>query len=132
MKTKRNAAETEQKAKDYVPPSGGEVYLHPTDPALSATERHRQNWYDCIRTGEEGPLDIRLANDQVLRFRCKVLPDGGRLLTYGNVSDLVRHLLGSRRSVDFARGDAADAWCWSPGAVSGGIAALDGSRILPK
>ena len=43
-----------------------------------------------IRSGEEGPLDIRLANDQALRFRCKVLPDGGRLLTYGNIGDLVR------------------------------------------
>ena len=26
----------------------------------------------------------------MIRFRCKALPDGGRLLTYGNVSDLVR------------------------------------------
>ncbi len=41
-----------------------------------------------IRTGEEGPLQIRFANGAVIQFRCKALPDGGRLLTYGNVSEL--------------------------------------------
>jgi hypothetical protein len=36
---------------------------------------------DLIRTGEEGPLPIRLANGEVIQFRCKALPDGRRLLT---------------------------------------------------
>jgi len=45
---------------------------------------------DLIRTGEEGPLQIRVADGAVLQFRCKALPDGGRLLTYGNVSELTR------------------------------------------
>ena len=45
---------------------------------------------DVIRSGEERPLKIRFANGEVVQFRCKALPDGGRLLTYGNVSDLVR------------------------------------------
>jgi diguanylate cyclase (GGDEF)-like protein len=45
---------------------------------------------DLIRTGEEGPLQIRFANGAVIQFRCKALPDGGRLLTYGNVSELAR------------------------------------------
>ncbi len=43
-----------------------------------------------IRAGNERPVDIRLANGDVVRRRCKVLADGGRMLTYGNVSDLVR------------------------------------------
>ena len=43
---------------------------------------------DLIRTGEERPLNIRLSNGEVIQFRCKALPDGGRLLTYGNVSEL--------------------------------------------
>jgi diguanylate cyclase (GGDEF)-like protein len=43
-----------------------------------------------IRSGEERPLNIRLVSGEVIEFRCKALPDGGRLLTYGNVSDLVR------------------------------------------
>jgi diguanylate cyclase (GGDEF)-like protein len=43
-----------------------------------------------VRAGDERPVDIRLANGDVLRSRCKVLDDGGRMVTYGNVSDLVR------------------------------------------
>lgn len=45
---------------------------------------------DLIRTGEERPLQIRFANGAVVQFRCKALPDGGRLLTYGNVSELAQ------------------------------------------
>ena len=43
-----------------------------------------------IQAGDERPVDIRLANGDVVRSRCKVLTDGGRMVTYGNVSDLVR------------------------------------------
>jgi diguanylate cyclase (GGDEF)-like protein len=43
-----------------------------------------------IQAGVEHPVDIRLANGEVVRSRCKVLADGGRMVTYGNVSDLVR------------------------------------------
>jgi len=45
---------------------------------------------NLIRSGEDRPLKIRLASGEVIQFRCKALPDGGRLLTYGNVSDLIR------------------------------------------
>ena len=45
---------------------------------------------NLIRSGEERPLNIRLVSGETIEFRCKALPDGGRLLTYGNVSDLVR------------------------------------------
>jgi len=45
---------------------------------------------ESIRTGRDGALNIRLNTGEVIRFHCKALPDGGRLLTYGNVSDLVR------------------------------------------
>jgi diguanylate cyclase (GGDEF)-like protein len=41
-----------------------------------------------IRSGDEHPISIRLANGEVVQFRCKALPDGGRLLTYGNVTEL--------------------------------------------
>jgi diguanylate cyclase (GGDEF)-like protein len=41
-----------------------------------------------IRTGDERPLSIRLTNGEVIQFRCKALPDGSRLLTYGNISEL--------------------------------------------
>jgi diguanylate cyclase (GGDEF)-like protein len=45
---------------------------------------------DLIRTGAERPLQIRFPNGATIQFRCKALPDGGRILTYGNVSELVR------------------------------------------
>lgn len=45
---------------------------------------------DLIRAGEERPLQIRFPNGAAIQFRCKALPDGGRLLTYGNVSELAR------------------------------------------
>jgi diguanylate cyclase (GGDEF)-like protein len=45
---------------------------------------------DLIQTGEERPLHIRLSNGDVIQFRCKALPDGGRLLTYGNISEIAR------------------------------------------
>ena len=43
---------------------------------------------ELIRAGDDRPLKIRLADGEIVQFRCKALPDGGRLLTYGNVSEL--------------------------------------------
>jgi diguanylate cyclase (GGDEF)-like protein len=34
---------------------------------------------------------LRLASGDVIRFRCKALSDGGRMLSYGDVSDIVRN-----------------------------------------
>jgi diguanylate cyclase (GGDEF)-like protein len=44
-----------------------------------------------VRVGDETPVDLRLADGRVLRFKCKPLPDGGRMLSYVYVTDLVRH-----------------------------------------
>ena len=46
---------------------------------------------EMVRSGDETPLDLRLANGEVIRFKCKALPDGGRMLSYVYVTDLVRH-----------------------------------------
>jgi PAS domain-containing protein len=46
---------------------------------------------EMIRTGDSTPLNINLADGQVLRFICTALPDGGRMLSYTPVTDLVRH-----------------------------------------
>jgi diguanylate cyclase (GGDEF)-like protein len=43
-----------------------------------------------VRAGNETPVDLRLVEGQVIRFQCKVIPDDGRMLTYVDVSDLVR------------------------------------------
>ncbi|WP_249123178.1 MULTISPECIES: PAS-domain containing protein [unclassified Bradyrhizobium] len=43
-----------------------------------------------VRSGDPTPVDLRLSSGQVLRFRCAVLPDGGRMLTYIPITDLIR------------------------------------------
>jgi len=45
---------------------------------------------DLIRSSEDRPLQIRLGNGAVIQFRCKKLPNGGHLLSYGNVSELAK------------------------------------------
>ena len=46
---------------------------------------------EMMRAGDSTPIDINLANGKVLRFSCTALPDGGRMLSYTPVTDLVRH-----------------------------------------
>ena len=44
-----------------------------------------------MRAGDSTPINIKLKDGQVLRFSCTALPDGGRMLSYTPVTDLVRH-----------------------------------------
>jgi PAS domain-containing protein len=46
---------------------------------------------EMMRAGDSTPINISLADGQVLRFSCTALPDGGRMLSYTPVTDLVRH-----------------------------------------
>jgi PAS domain-containing protein len=46
---------------------------------------------ELMRVGDSTPININLADGKVLRFSCTVLPDGGRMLSYTPVTDLVRH-----------------------------------------
>jgi hypothetical protein len=46
---------------------------------------------ETVRTGNSTPINIKRANGEVLRFSCTALPDGGRMLSYTPVTDLVRH-----------------------------------------
>jgi PAS domain-containing protein len=43
-----------------------------------------------MRTGDSTPININLRDGQVLRFSCTALPDGGRMLSYTPVTELVR------------------------------------------
>jgi diguanylate cyclase (GGDEF)-like protein len=45
---------------------------------------------ELIRSGEDRPLQMRLTNGGMIQFRCKTLPRGGHLLSYGNVSELAK------------------------------------------
>ncbi len=46
---------------------------------------------EMMRVGDSTPMNINLRDGQVLRFSCTALPDGGRMLSYTPVTDLVRH-----------------------------------------
>lgn len=43
-----------------------------------------------IRGGTEAPRDMRIDDGVVIRVKCHPLPDGGRMLLYSDVTDLVR------------------------------------------
>jgi PAS domain-containing protein len=46
---------------------------------------------EMMRSGDSTPININLADGQVLRFSCAALSDGGRMLSYTPVTDLVCH-----------------------------------------
>jgi PAS domain-containing protein len=43
-----------------------------------------------MRAGDQTPINIKLRDGEVLRFSCTALPDGGRMLSYTPVTELVR------------------------------------------
>lgn len=45
-----------------------------------------------VRAGAPEPMDLRAADGRIVRAQCAVLPNGGRMLTYGDVSDLVHQV----------------------------------------
>ncbi|HEX4408750.1 MAG TPA: diguanylate cyclase [Xanthobacteraceae bacterium] len=44
-----------------------------------------------VKSGDRAPRDLRLSSGEVLRFQCAPLPNGGRMLSYTYVTDIVRH-----------------------------------------
>ena len=42
-----------------------------------------------VRAGDPTPIDLRLSNGEIIRFQCTKLPDGGRMLSYTDVTDIV-------------------------------------------
>ncbi|QAU44534.1 sensor domain-containing diguanylate cyclase [Bradyrhizobium guangzhouense] len=57
------------------------------DPALEAHVIERVR---VIEAGDPTPIDVRRTNGDVVRVQCTPLPDGGRMLTYTPVTDIVR------------------------------------------
>ena len=66
---------------------------------------------EMMRSGDSTPININLADGQVLRLSCTALPDGGRMLSYTPVTDLVRHSDGPAMPNMSARCAAATACC---------------------
>jgi diguanylate cyclase (GGDEF)-like protein len=46
---------------------------------------------ETVLKGDPTPVDVNFAGGKVVRSRCIVLPSGGRLLTYTDITDIVRH-----------------------------------------
>ncbi len=44
-----------------------------------------------VSSGDRTPIDQHLSSGRVIRCQCAVLPGGGRMLTYSDVTDIVRH-----------------------------------------
>ena len=44
-----------------------------------------------VREGDPTPRDVRITNGEVMRVQCAVLPNGGRMISYAYVTDIVRH-----------------------------------------
>ena len=42
-----------------------------------------------VREGDPRPIELRLSSGDIIRFQCTKLPDGGRMLSYTDVTDLV-------------------------------------------
>ena len=45
-----------------------------------------------VKAGDTKPLDLRRTNGEVVRMQCACLPNGGRMLSYTYVTDIVRHI----------------------------------------
>ncbi|WP_027581110.1 PAS-domain containing protein [Bradyrhizobium sp. Ai1a-2] len=71
------------------------LMYHGRDTGAYELPKHELNEFiarriEMMRIGDSTPIDINLADGKVLRFSCTALPDGGRMLSYTPVTDLVR------------------------------------------
>lgn len=48
----------------------------------------RLSW---VKSGEQAPMDLRMADGSVQRCQLAVLPNGGRMLIYSDVTDIIRN-----------------------------------------
>jgi diguanylate cyclase (GGDEF)-like protein len=49
------------------------------------------NRVSLVQAGDTVALDLRRSNGEIIRMQCAVLPNGGRMLSYTLVTDIVRH-----------------------------------------
>jgi PAS domain-containing protein len=56
----------------------------------SEVDRYVEARVAHVREGKANPLDLRLTSGEIIRFQCTSLPAGGRMLSYTDVTDIVR------------------------------------------
>ncbi len=59
--------------------------------AASEIDDYLAERFRLVQAGDPKPLDLRRTNGEVIRMQCAVLPNGGRMLSYTTVTDIVRH-----------------------------------------
>jgi diguanylate cyclase (GGDEF)-like protein len=52
-------------------------------------DRYVDGRVDFARRGDPAPVDVQLNDGRHIRSRCVILPNGGRMLTYSDITDLV-------------------------------------------
>jgi PAS domain S-box-containing protein len=71
---------------------------------------------EAIRKGNIPPQELRLANGKVLQYECVALPDGGRMLTYFDITQLTRIQEALRESLEqydlATQGSNEALWDW--------------------
>src|SRR5262249_23257772 len=60
------------------------------DIPASATDAYVANRMALVQSGAQPTENLRFRDGRIFKFVCKVLPDGGRMLTYADVTDLVQ------------------------------------------
>jgi PAS domain S-box-containing protein len=58
------------------------------DVAADDWDRYLEDRIASIMAGNVGPLEFARSDGRHLRYQCRVLPDGGRMLTYFDISDI--------------------------------------------
>jgi len=83
------------------PPPVGETYHYADildfarqialwDIPVSATDAYVANRMALVQTGTQPTENLKFRDGRIFKFVCKVLPDGGRMLTYADITDLVQ------------------------------------------
>ncbi|MBV8192089.1 MAG: diguanylate cyclase [Alphaproteobacteria bacterium] len=60
------------------------------DIPASATDSYVANRMNLVQSGAQQPEHLKFRDGRIFKFVCKVLPDGGRMLTYADITDLVQ------------------------------------------
>ena len=93
-----------------------DVGVYEAPPSGAAWEEWLRVREERIRAADPHPIELRLSDGTVLQHRCIALPDGGRMLTYFDITELKRIEQALAQSVeryDLAmRGSNEGLWDW--------------------
>src|SRR5215475_6462072 len=82
-------------------PPAGEIYHYADildfarkvslwDVPASAVDDYVANRLALVQSGAQPTVNLKFRDGRTFKFVCKVLPDGGRMLTYADITDLVQ------------------------------------------